>query len=466
MKTFGLSKINKIVKITLASGILASTFAKAENLQEIYQQAAKNDPQIIAAQANLRASLKGLDIAESVLLPQINATLGYSDSDLERDDNLTNQTGDITSETTSANINLVQQIYHHDSWLNLSKTEKQVKQAELLFETAQQGLIVRTVSAYLDVLSAKDDLEFVTAEKKAIERQLEQTKQRFSVGLTAITDVHEAQAQFDNAVAQEISAENDVELALESLREITGGYYPNLDELNTERFSPNIPTPSTPEEWVKLAENLNKDVNSRKIGKDIAKQEIDIATAGHYPTADLTAGYQWSENEGDNELAGAFGQSDYEQDGVTVGIQLSVPLYTGGRTSALVEQAQHNYVVASQQLEQTYRTTVRTVRNSFNTVKASISRITAFKQSVVSAESALKATEAGFEVGTRTIVDVLNSTRNLYDAKRNLSNARYGYIRSMLELKQAAGNLNEEDILLLNRGLSKSSDAKATQLPS
>ncbi len=422
------------ISISILSSLSLS--AHAESLSEIYDVAAKNDPLIQEAHANYQSSLQSLDIANSSLLPQINGSLGYNDND----DDISN---------TSAGISLNQQIYNHGTWLNKSKTEKQIQQALLSYETAQQSLILRTVQTYLDVLKAQDDVEFVKAEKQAIERQLEQTKQRFNVGLTAITDVHEAQAQFDNAMAQEITAKNSVEFALENLRAITGGYYPNLSGLNTDLFSPSQPSPASANEWVAIAENKNKDLTIRKIGKDIAKENIDIASAGHLPSAGLNANYSWSENQQGSSAPTT------SQNNLSWGVQVSVPIYSGGRTSAQVDQAKNAFVASAQQLELSYRSAVRSVRNSFNNVNASISRIAALQQTVISAQSALKATKAGFDVGTRTIVDVLNSTRNLYDAKRNLSNARYGYILANLQLKQAAGNLSPTDISLLNRGLSQ-----------
>ncbi|AWB68182.1 outer membrane channel protein TolC [Saccharobesus litoralis] len=414
-----------------------STQMNAASLIDIYNQAVENDPLIQEAKANYQSTVQDLDISRGTLLPTIDATISYGD-DKRRD-----------VKSTSALVSLQQEIYKHDSWLSLSQTEKSIKQAELVYQAEEQGLIIRTVEAYLNILKAKDDLEFIKAEKQAIERQLEQTKQRFAVGLTAITDVHEAQAQFDNAIAQEISAENNVEFAAENLRAITGVYTLDIASLNTEQFSTSSPNPATSAGWIKRAEQASKNLLAQKIAKDIAQKNIDIANAGHLPSASFNADYGKTENE--------FGAATEEYTGASWGVRVSVPLYSGGKTSASVRKARHAYVAASQRLELSYRTTQRDVRNSFNNVKASISRIKALQQTVVSAESALKATEAGFEVGTRTIVDVLNSTRNVFDAKRNLSNARYNYILAMLALKQAAGTLEKADVIDLNRGLSHNS---------
>lgn len=319
--------------------------------------------------------------------------------------------------------------------------------------------MLRVVNAYFQALQAKDDLSFAEAEKKAIKRQLEQTKQRFSVGLTAITDVHEAQAQYDSAVAREIQARNAVEIAYESIREITGQYPQTLAALDTETFSPSDPAPEDVMKWVKKAENSNLSLLESMVQVEIAEQQIKQQQSGHYPTVSLSANY--STNDTDRTIEGQQTPDTGRLDSRSIGLNVSVPIFSGFRTSAEVSQARDNYVASSQQMVQTRRQIEREVRNAYYEVSASIASINAFQQSVVSAESALKATEAGFEVGTRTIVDVLDSTRNLYNAKRNLSEARYGYIRQMLRLEQAAGQLQENDLLAINSSLSEDVEGTA-----
>ena len=302
------------------------------------------------------------------------------------------------------------------------------------------------------MLKAIDSLEFVQAEKRAIERQLEQTKQRYAVGLTAITDVHEAQAQYDNSVAQEIIASNAVETAREQLREITGKYHAKLDFLNTETFSTVKPVKKSTD-FVKVAENNNISLQVAKVTVDIAKDQITLAKAGHYPKLTLDASY--GDSLADQNINGLSFNDQPRADSTSVAVNLSVPLYTGGATVAATKQARAFYVSASQDYETNYRAVTRTVITSYNQVVSDIATYKALEQAVVSAQSALKATEAGFEVGTRTIVDVLVSTQNLYDAKRNLADVRYRYVLSTLRLKQAAGTLTSADLLGINQGLKK-----------
>jgi outer membrane protein len=444
-----------VLSITVAT---SSQTVFAEDLATVYQQALSNDPTVLKAQAQYEAAKENIVQARSALLPRIGASASYSrsytDTQQVNDDF---STFDINAEvhSTSYGANLSMQLYHHDSWLRMSTAKKAAHLQDISYQIAKQQLIIRVTNAYFNVLKAKDDLEFARAEKKAIERQLEQTKQRFAVGLTAITDVHEAQAQFDSAITAEIRAENNVQFAEEELRTITNSYPNDLKPLDTSSFSTTLPVPNSANEWQQLAEQKSLDIIAQKVANDIAKEQINIAQAGHLPTLDLSANYGSSKRK---SIYSGEGFSDIETstpffDSKSIGVTLTVPIYSGGATSSLVRQAQKNYVAAGQDLALTHRAVVRNARSAYNTVIASISAIKALEQSVVSAESALKATEAGFEVGTRTIVDVLNSTRNLYNAKRNLSSTRYGYIEAILALKRAAGTISEQDIIDINKGL-------------
>lgn len=437
--------ISLVVGFTAIAG---QSVANAEDLLSVYQQAKMSDPSVLKAEAQFRASEDGIDIARSVLLPQINATAGINGGKGETYDRAGTPPSVVSNDFRNIDygISLNMQVYRHDSWLSLDNAKKAAHRSDVGYQIAKQDLIIRVTQAYFDVLSAYDDLDFSGAEKKAIERQLEQTKQRYAVGLTAITDVHEAQAQYDNAITDEIRAQNGVYNAEEALRVITNVYPKELNPLNTDRFSTARPIPDNVDQWQQTAEAKNLSLIAEKISVDIAKENINIARSGHYPTVDFAGSYGSNERK-----VGDF--TDPYVDTFSVGLQLTVPIYSGGATTSAVSQAQNNYVAASQDLALQHRSVVRVARNSYNTVNATISGIKALEQSVISAESALKATEAGFEVGTRTIVDVLTSTRNLYNAKRNLSSTRYSYILSILSLKQAAGTISEKDLEDINKGL-------------
>jgi outer membrane protein len=450
------------MKKTLLSTLLVtscglfSLHAAADNLQHIYQLATQKDPQLLKAIAQRDAAKQGIDVSKASLLPQVNFSAGYSKTISESPEFIASGIAVVDGESRgwNASVALSQSVFDWTNWEKLNTAEKRAMQSQTNLDAAAQALIVRVSQNYFNVLKAVDDLGFSQAEKRSIERQLEQTKQRFAVGLTAITDVHEAQAQYDSALAREIAAQNALETAREALREITGQYHAELASLNTDKFSPQTPSPTTADEWVKLAEQLNLSLKANKLALQIAQNDIDMAHAGHYPTVSLDASYGTSDNTSKNSLNGQSQTTDLPRlDSKKIGLNLRVPLYSGGATTAQTAVARANYVAASQDLELSYRTAVRQVRSSFNDINANIATIRALEQAAVSAQSALNATEAGFEVGTRTIVDVLQSTRNLFEARRNLSGARYNYVIAILTLKQAAGNLSEQDLQAINQAL-------------
>lgn len=427
--------------ISAAIGSLSSS-AFADTLAEVYDQAKQNDPTLLRSAAQRDAAFEAVTSSRSTLLPQINLTANY---DINRGDR---NSASNDSDGWGAGIGFTQELYKRSSWITLDTAEKTARQADSSYAAEQQGLILRVATAYFEVLRAQDNLEFVRAEKAAVARQLEQTKQRFEVGLSAITDVHDAQAQYDAVLADEVLAENTLTNNYEGLREITGQEHSNLSILDTDRFSASKSSESAVA-LVEQAQEKNLSLLAARISQDIAKDNISLESSNHLPTLNLKGGYNLTDTNADS--------GDTETDNFNIGLQLDVPLYTGGKTTSLTKQAEYNYVAASEDLEATYRSVVKDVRAFNNNISASIGALRAYEQSVVSAQSALEATEAGFDVGTRTIVDVLDSTRRLYDANKNLSDARYNYILSVLQLRQAVGTLSEQDIVDVNAGLKPAS---------
>ncbi|KPM01253.1 outer membrane channel protein TolC [Vibrio splendidus] len=423
--------------ISAAIGSLSSS-AFADTLAEVYDQAKQNDPQLLRSAAQRDAAFEAVTSSRSDLLPQIDLRANYdiNRGDLSDKNNDNNQWG--------AGIYFSQELYQRSSWITLDTAEKTARQSDSAYAAEQQALILRVATAYFEVLRAQDNLEFVRAEKAAVARQLEQTKQRFEVGLSAITDVHDAQAQYDGVLADEVLAENTLINNYEGLREITGQEHSNLSILDTDRFSASKSSESA-SALVEQAEQKNLSLLASRISQDVAKDNITLASSGHLPSLTLDGSYSLADQSNSS--------NDYDQDNLNLGLNLVVPLYTGGNTTSLTKQAEYNYVAASEDLEATYRSVVKDVRAFNNNITASIGALRAYEQSVVSAQSALEATEAGFDVGTRTIVDVLDSTRRLYDANKNLSDARYNYILSVLQLRQAVGTLSEQDIVDVNAGL-------------
>ncbi|WP_075183059.1 outer membrane channel protein TolC [Pantoea sp. 1.19] len=436
--------------LSLLIGLSLSGFSatsQAENLLQIYQQARLSNPDLRSSAADRDAAFEKINEARSPLLPQLGLGADYTWNNGYRD------ASGLNSNTTSGSLQLTQTLFDMSKWRALTLQEKTAGIQDVVFQSAQQTLILNTATAYFNVLSAIDSLSYIEAQKQAIYRQLDQTTQRFNVGLVAITDVQNARAQYDSVLASEVDARNTLDNAVETLRQVTGHFYPMLASLNVNAF--NTRKPDAVSSLLKEAERRNLDLLSARLSQDLAREQIRSAETGHMPTLDLKAQTGLSDSKYSGSRAGTNGNTDSISGNNQVGLSFSLPLYSGGAVTSQVKQAQYNYVAASEKLESAHRSAVQTVRSSYNNVNASISSINAYKQAVVSAQSSLDAMEAGYSVGTRTIVDVLNATQSLYDAKQQLSNARYSYMINQLNIKSALGTLNERDLLVLNNQLGK-----------
>ena len=439
---------NKIKNLFALVILCAAPLVQAEDLMDVYEIARQNDPQIRAAEAAYQAALEATPQARASLLPQVN--LSGQVTDQEQDVSNVDGTGFLQnttyeSDVTGWTLSLNQSIYNHQFWVQLSQAGDTVAQADAELAAARQDLFIRTAVAYFTVLAAEDNLKFAQAEKEAIARQLEQTQRRFEVGLIAITDVKESQAQYDLAVASEIEAINLLDNARESLQVLTGQYLENLDPLG-ERLELAKPTPMDIDAWEERALEQNLTLQGVRFATERARREIARQRGGHYPTFDLVATYGETSTDG-----GRFGTND-SQDTV-IGVQANLPIFSGGRTSSLTSQARSLFQQAQENLEQQRREVSRLTRASYLNVLSDISRVKALEQALISTRTAAEATQAGFEVGTRTSVDVLLALRETYRAERDYAGARYTYIQNTLRLKQAAGSLSREDLEAVNAWL-------------
>ncbi|MEM8684175.1 MAG: TolC family outer membrane protein, partial [Pseudomonadota bacterium] len=350
-------------------------------------------------------------------------------------------------------VSLRQTLFRWDQIVGLRRADKVVARAEADREAAQQDLIVRVTQRYFDVLAAEDRLVAINANKQAIARQLEQAKQRFDVGLIAITDVQESQAAFDESVANEIAAKRSLATARELLREITGTYIRELSA-PMENFPLNSPQPAAEKDWVDLSMTQNLSLVAARLDEEVARDQISLQRNGHYPTLDLVVSTGNRDTESDRNVDGSpFFPADSEGDSDSISLQFSVPLFAGGTTSSRVKQAIYEHRAERERLQRVTRETERQARDAYLGVLSEISRVKALEQAVASSRTALEATEAGFDVGTRTIVDVLNSQFALYNSITNFYQARYDYILNMMRLKQAAGNLQVQDLERLDQFL-------------
>ncbi len=438
----------KLIKpLFLLTLLLGLSSAQAEDLLTVYQQALQNDPQLQAAKEQLNAARESKSLARSQLLPSIG--LGANYEAVRRD--LKTLQGVSVDETNNyrdsgLGLNLTQPIYRRDRLLQLEQADSTIAQAEAQYASAEIDLMVRSTTAYFNILSAQDDLRVAQAEREATGRQLEQAQQRFDVGLIAITDVHEAQAAFDAARAAEISAENSLDNAWEALFEITGAQAKaSLAKLG-EALPLSPPVPNDLQSWSDTAQEQNFGIIASRANLEVLNKEVEVSRSGHYPTLDLVGGYNMNRSDADTAT---------EADTASVGLELAIPLYTGGSVTSKTRQTLANYRAAQQTLDQTRRAVNRQVRDAFRGVLSTISQVEALKAATISAQSALESTQAGYEVGTRTIVDVLNVQRNLFSSQRDYLNSRYGYIINGLSLKSAAGTLSEEDLQRVNGWLER-----------
>ena len=440
-----------------------SAMSQAENLLQVYQQARISNPDLRKSAADRDAAFEKINEARSPLLPQLGLGADYTYNNGYRDSN------GINSNVTSGSLQLTQVLFDMSKWRALTLQEKTAGIQDVTYQTDQQTLILNTATAYFKVLAAIDTLSYTEAQKQAIYRQLDQTTQRFNVGLVAITDVQNARSQYDAVLANEVTARNDLDNAVEELRQVTGNYYPELASLNVNGFKTN--KPQAVNALLKEAENRNLSLLQARLNQDLAREQIRQAQDGHLPTLSLSAssGISNTSYSGSKTHNNPQQYQDNDAGQNQIGLNFSLPLYQGGAVTSQVKQAQYNFVGASEQLESAHRSVVQTVRSSFNNVNASISSINAYKQAVVSAQSSLDAMEAGYSVGTRTIVDVLDATTTLYNAKQQLSNARYNYLINELNIKSALGTLNEQDLVALNNTLGKpistSADSVAPENP-
>ena len=434
--------INHCAAVLLIAGSAVATPATAANLLDAYRLAVESDPQLRGAEANRAAVSEGRRQSQALYLPNVNFS---ADASRNRQ-NTDTDAGSITDNFTNFGyaVNLSQALYRRDYLTQLRQSDALVREAEARYQTIWQGLILRVAERYFDVLAAQDNLEFANAEKEALNRQLEQTKQRFEVGLIAITDVHESQAAFDTAAASEIAAENLLAITREALREVTGELLQDLDLLSDE-MQLLSPDPANIDDWIAEALNNSFDVIAAEAAVEAAREQRELQRSDRYPDVDLVARHSF------NDTGGFFG--DRETTDTAVGVQLSLPLYQGGGIASRIRQANDQLTQTKENLEQQRRATHRLTSDAYLNVLSGISQVKAFKQALVSSVSALEATEAGYEVGTRTTVDVVTNRRNMFRAQRDYARSRYDYIIATLALKQAAGLLGPADLEQINRWL-------------
>lgn len=445
-----------MLRVSALTTLLVAGPASAVDLIGVHDLAFKNDPVLQAAGFRRDATGENERQAWSSLLPTLSGSAGINRGDTESTIRGRGQVPDITRDndidTESWALDLNQVIYDQANYERLDIARGQVSQAEAIYQSAYQDFLVRVAVDYFEVLTTQDAVIFAEAEELALQRQYEQAEQKFEVGLTAITDVYEARAGYDNARARAIVARNTLADAKEGLRQLTGQFFDEVDALQEEL--PLVdPNPNNIEEWVQTAMEFNPFIVQARFASDIADSNVRLQRTGHFPTLNFSAGYNDFTNNAiqlTDDIGNVIATTELVSDELRYGVFLNVPIYQGGFVSSRTRQARFELGAVQQDLENQQRFTMRETRNAFRAVVAGIEQVQAFGQALISGESALEATQAGFEVGTRTIVDVLLAQQRFYGAARDNSVARHTYILNHLRLKLAAGQLSENDLRQVN----------------
>ncbi len=432
--------------------LMISPAVLAVDLIGVHDLAIKSDPVLRAAEYRRDAAGENKKQAWSGLLPQLD--LSGSMTRGESETSIAGATvSDVDVDNENYRLELRQALYNQANYEQLDIARGQISEADAVYQTAFQDFLLRVADSYFLVLTNIDTVTFAEAEEEALQRQFEQAEQRFEVGLTAVTDVHEARASYDNARARAIVARNNLADAKEALVVLTGRTFEEFDRLQDEL--PLVePNPADSDEWVKTALAQNPNVQTSRAAVEIAEANMRLERSGHFPTLDLTASVnEFTNNEFliRDDFQIPIGTTSLTVDDTQVFLRLNVPLYRGGAVSSRTRQARYFLDATMQDLDNTLRTAVRNTANSYRDVLAGIQEVQAFEQARISAESALQATQAGFEVGTRTIVDVLIANQRLFQSQRDSSQARHNYILSHLRLKASAGRLTSEDLRVVNQ---------------
>ena len=446
--------LERILAVAWAAALAAAApVASAEDLLQVYREALANDPILASARASWEATQEAVPQARAGLLPSVtlvgNANGEHFHEKLHTDPSLS-----VTQNFPSANytVSASQPLYRKQNLVALDQAKQTVSQSDYVLASARQDLIVRVAQAYFDVLLARFNIELTESQKAAVSENLAQAKRNFEVGTATITDTNDAQAKYDQIVAQEIATQNDLDNKIAALRSIIGRSPGELKRFGGT-YQPQLPAPNNLDAWIDAAVHDNPQVRIAQANYDIAVLEVDRQRAGHYPTLDLVANFGQAYSGATPSVAGSFsGIANDTRQGL-VGVQLNMPLYLGGSIESRVRQAVSNLDKSRQDLEGAKRSAQLSAQTAFTGVTSGVAQVTAFEQAVKSAQVSYDSTRVGLEVGVRTNLDVLNQQQQVFQTRFNLAQSYYNFVISRLKLKQAVGTLSDTDIEELNRAL-------------
>lgn len=440
--------VTKKLALSLLFASMCLSHALAADLMDIYRQALDADPTFKAAYSTYKANSEAIPQARAAFLPQLLATAQVS-----RNRQAVTAGSFSTNEPFDSQqwqLNASQAIFNYQAWNQLKQAKASVKSAHATFHDAAQDLILRTATAYFHVLFAKDTLQFAEAKQRANKRQLDQAQERFNVGVDTITSVYEAKAAYDQSIAEVISAQNNQTNQSENLRKLTNHIYEHLAPLRNSRIPLIHPEPNDANEWIAAGLQQNYKYLAAKYNFKAARDNIKAQSGGNWPTVAIEANTTDIRNSADAS-SNFFIPS--EQRISSIALAMNFPFYQGGLVASKTRQAQYNFQVISEQLEQVYRDVTVNSQIAFNTIKDGISKVKADRQTLVSQRNSLESTEAQFQAGTRTMVDVVNAQQRLFEAQKQLAADQYNLINSILHLKYLAGSLNVTDLEEVNAWL-------------
>lgn len=454
-KTMGIVKVRHPFRQfarVLAVAVLSLPFStvQADDLAEIFELAVQNDPEIRQARANFNAAHTTIDQGRSFLLPRV--TINASTSRDTAGPVAVTPFGDPHSfangfNTKGYSLNINQALLNFEAWYAFQSAKHTDQQAAANLAQAEQQLILKVATAYFNVLRSQDNLTSFQAEEEAASQVLEQTRERFEVGLIPITDVYDSQANHDLARVNRLVEENNLNQAFEALDAITGRNHDQLESLSSD-FPIESLSPSSLEDWVSMAMENNLAIKAAEFDLEAKKADAKSARAAMFPTIDISAGYGW--NQSANQFS-FFPSVASER--TNIALNFTYPLYAGGINGARKRQAYYTRDASEEVLLKTQRDSTQSTRNNYRSVETDVLAVQARAQAIISAESALEATQVGAEVGTRNVVDVVLAQRTLFQTRRDYANARYTYVINTLNLKQATGILSPQDIIDLNEWL-------------
>lgn len=439
-------KLTRSALLVLAA--LSSTPVFATDLLDAYRSALSQDAAFAAARAAQQGGREKKSQGLSLLMPNVNLTANSTYNDI--DTQYTGGARALQYNNSGYGVSLVQPLFRQQAWMSYSESELQVVISEAQYKAAEHDLILRVAQSYFEVLMAQDSVQLTEAQKKAISEQLEQAKRNFEVGTSTITDTYEAQARYDLVVAQEITAQSNLEIKQRSLQQITNSASVDLRQLG-KGLSLDAPQPSDVEKWVENAQQHNLQVAIAAAAAELADKEVSRTMGGHLPTLDLVANYTKNSSNGGTFTGTGYGSA--ETTSKVVGVQFNLPLFQGGATQSKYREAEAGRDKARQDLENTRRMVAVQTRQAYLGVANGIAQVKALQQALKSSESLLEASKLGQGVGVRTNLDVLNAQQQLFSTRRDLYQAEYNYLLSRLRLKAAVGMLAEEDLDSVNQAL-------------